>query len=536
MALFSSSEDNPISPLVAKATDSNQTAENWELILDVCDKVNEQLENGPRWAMSSIMRRLADPNANVQIYTLTLISSLAQNCGSKMLREIASKQLCDRLYDMCGDRNVHNRVKTKIASTLETLDKEMAKDPSLKIVHETLVKVQNQYPLLAAGPAKPKKQEITQSDRQREEEELQMVLALSLAEAEGGNGNRQSASGSGTGSGSAGRQQSFTGTVSTSSGYSLYEGDSVNNRQTQNQEQQNDNPQRHTAATVTRVRALYDLNASEDGELSFRKGDIIHVIESVYRDWWRGSLRGEVGIFPLNYVTPLPEPTVEELEKEAQDELNVLAQSRNIEKLLSLLSSTDPNDAMRITENEDLQNLYHSTLSLRPKLARLIEKYSQKRDDLMNLNDKFLSARRTYEQLMEQSINHATHSSQNSAYSMSPPPPPPPQSASSSGSLPQGYHQGYPPPSHRINVQQQHAPAAPNGYSDSNYPPAQSPTQQPPQRRPSQPLGSPPPAQYYQHASQPQQLHYPASSSNQPTAPLPGHRLPYPVNEPPTYR
>ncbi|KAF2088119.1 hypothetical protein K490DRAFT_64793 [Saccharata proteae CBS 121410] len=57
----------------------------------------------------------------------------------------------------------------------------------------------------------------------------------------------------------------------------------------------------------SRVRALFDLEPSEPGELRFRKGDIITVLDkSVYKDWWKGSLRGQTGIFPLNYVERLP--------------------------------------------------------------------------------------------------------------------------------------------------------------------------------------------------------------------------------------
>jgi hypothetical protein len=50
------------------------------------------------------------------------------------------------------------------------------------------------------------------------------------------------------------------------------------------------------------VRALYDFQPTEQGELGFQKGDIVRVIESVYRDWWKGELRGKTGIFPVNYV------------------------------------------------------------------------------------------------------------------------------------------------------------------------------------------------------------------------------------------
>ena len=53
---------------------------------------------------------------------------------------------------------------------------------------------------------------------------------------------------------------------------------------------------------VTRVRALYDFVPSEPSELGFSRGDIITVIDSVYKDWWRGELRGHTGIFPVNYI------------------------------------------------------------------------------------------------------------------------------------------------------------------------------------------------------------------------------------------
>ena len=57
-----------------------------------------------------------------------------------------------------------------------------------------------------------------------------------------------------------------------------------------------ESPPVETVATVSKVRALYDLVSYEPDELSFRKGDVITVIESVYRDWWRGSLpSGKLG-------------------------------------------------------------------------------------------------------------------------------------------------------------------------------------------------------------------------------------------------
>lgn len=136
-------------------------------------------------------------------------------------------------------------------------------------------------------------------------------------------------------------------------------------------------PSGTSAATVSRVRALFDFQPSEPGELQFRKGDVIAVLESVYKDWWKGSLRGQTGIFPLNYVEKLPDPTAEELQREAQMEGDVFGQIKNVEKLLTLLSTR--NSDLNVQENEEITTLYHSTLAIRPKLIELIGKYSQKK-------------------------------------------------------------------------------------------------------------------------------------------------------------
>ena len=197
------------------------------------------------------------------------------------------------------------------------------------------------------------KTEITDVDRAKEEEELQMALALSIRE------KPQPA-------------------AAASAIVPEHQPESSSAPANQAQEAASQAvPSGTSAATVSRVRALFDFQPSEPGELQFRKGDVIAVLESVYKDWWKGSLRGQTGIFPLNYVEKLPDPTVEELQREAQMETEVFGQIKNVEKLLTLLSTrgSEPN----VQENEEITNLYHSTLAIRPKLIELIGKYSQKK-------------------------------------------------------------------------------------------------------------------------------------------------------------
>ncbi|KAG9807376.1 SH3 domain protein, partial [Aureobasidium melanogenum] len=196
---------------------------------------------------------------------------------------------------------------------------------------------------------------------------------------------------------------------------------------------------------------------------AFKKGDVIAVIESVYKDWWKGSLRGQTGIFPLNYVEKLQDPTREELERDAQTEADVFSQIRNVEKLLALLSVRG--ETSRDTGSEDeITDLYNQTLSIRPKLIELIGKYSQKKDEFTQLNEKFIKARRDYEALLESSMSQPQY--------------PAPPARQHSG----GYYNPY--------------PAMQSGYPSQGPPPDQRFYNQPP---PSEPLqqqnayGYPPP-------------------------------------------
>lgn len=108
------------------------------------------------------------------------------------------------------------------------------------------------------------------------------------------------------------------------------------------------------AALVTRVRALHTFEPTEIGELAFDKGDIIKVVDRGYKDWWRGQLRGRTGIFPVNYVEPMPEPTASELAAEAEKEANVFAQAVDVDLLLTMLREMDPSQD-NLADNEEIQ-------------------------------------------------------------------------------------------------------------------------------------------------------------------------------------
>ncbi|KAL7622569.1 ESCRT-0 subunit protein hse1 [Parahypoxylon ruwenzoriense] len=377
--MFRGTAVGPYDEAIAKATDENLTSEDWGAIIEVCDKVSSD-PNGPSQAVQSLIKRLAHRNANVQLYTLELANALSQNCGKNMYRELASRAFTDALLKLANDRNTHQQVKVKILERMKEWSDMFSNDADLGIMYDAYYRLKQSNPTLQP-PSAPQKTGLTDLDRQKEEDELQMALKLSLQEEE--------------------RKKKVPESSSSVAGPSSAAGPSAAVVQA---EPVPSHPTGTTAATVSRVRALYDFIPSEPGELEFKKGDVIAVLESVYKDWWRGSLKGRTGIFPLNYVEKLTDPTPDELQREAQMEAEVFAEIKNVEKLLTLLSTS--NTSPREEDNEEISKLYHQTLAIRPKLIKLIEKYSQKKEDFTQLNEKFIKARRDYESLLESSMSH----------------------------------------------------------------------------------------------------------------------------------
>ncbi|KAK6598825.1 class e vacuolar protein-sorting machinery protein hse1 [Botrytis cinerea] len=495
-------QQNAFDEVVAKATDENLTSENWEYIMDVCDKVTGE-DSGAKDAVASMIKRLAHRNANVQLYTLELANALSQNCGAKMHRELASRAFTDALLRLANDRNTHQQVKAKILERMAEWA-EMFKDPDLGIMSDQYQRLKSQNPNLHP-PSAPSKNRLTDLDRQKEEDELQMALKLSIQDKSSQPKPAQPSSSS------AGPAQS------------------------QQAAQPQQVPSGTTAATVSRVRALHNFQPTDADELQFRKGDIITVVGSVYKDWWRGSLRGKTGIFPLNYVEKLVDPTPEELQREAQMEAEVFAEIKNVEKLLTLLSTSS--SQLDARDNEEITKLYHSTLAIRPKLIELIGKYSQRKDDFTQLNERFIKSCRDYESLLDASMTQAQ-----------------PYQYGRPGQVPQGPQSyGYPPqaarpqqePQRYYTPSQSEPPYQPQPSPSNGYPPQRNgpapfyvvaPGQQPPQSDSHQPYPSQQPPQSESHQQYPGQQP-PQSESHQPypsqQPPQSESYLPYPGQQPP---
>lgn len=358
--------------LINKATDATLTQDNWQYNLDVCDKILEDPEQYCSKAIDALRFKLSLKDGNVLLRSLTLLVAIAENCGSRAQQLIATKSFMQLLLSKMRDPQTHREIKTKITTVLAQLDDSFHRDPSLKPVSEAYREVKLSFPQYLA-PTKPQKFELKDEDA-----DLRTAIELSLRESQ--------------------RQQPLP---------EIPQVECQPQAQPQAQSQAQAQPQAQSQAqqpqrTFSRVRALYDSFSNDPADLKFHKGDVITVIERVYKDWGKGSLRGVIGLFPFNYVTPLYDPTPEELMQEQLKEQEILSRSADVEKLLVLLTrASNDEESLALTQSEEFKTLYQRVVLIKPELATLIDKYRQRKDDLMDLYGKLKTATISYEEMTD---------------------------------------------------------------------------------------------------------------------------------------
>ncbi|KZP01759.1 hypothetical protein CALVIDRAFT_17385 [Calocera viscosa TUFC12733] len=411
---------NPYDEIVTRTTDENLTSEDWNLILTLCDKVTDEGEQGAQEVVAALLKRLAHRNANVQLYSLSLADSLVKNCKVDLRREIASKSFMAGVERIVLDRTTHDKVRKKALFYIkEWLETYTNADENSAMIDETFKKLKDKgYHFEAPDEAPPP--DVGDEARRREEEELQRVLRLSMADTGGREPVVAKAQTTRLSSYAATTSAGPTSpTVRKEPEYQSLNGRSGLSYPPTTAAAPAPAPEPAVAispapapppsatpsgeSTISRVRALHTFEATQRGELAFEKGDIIKVVDRAFKDWWRGQLRGKTGIFPVNYVEVMPDPTPLELQKEAETEAQVFAQAANIDRLLTMLRGLDPSRD-NLADNDEIQELYRQSLSLRPKIVKLIDKYSQKRADLMGMNESFLKARKMFDRMMEESL------------------------------------------------------------------------------------------------------------------------------------
>lgn len=269
---------------VTAATSESNTGENWSSIIQICEMADASADKAKE-TIQSLIKRLQSKNVNVLLFSLTLSNALVVNCSLEVRREISSRPYLDCLKKLLEGKT-HITVKNRIAELMKSWANEFRNESSLSYMVDT-VEMLN----LPSNPPSPQKQKQENVNINKEEEELQLALALSLSQ----------------------HQQQFS--------------------------RPDDTKKAPKPKTLFSVRALYDFNASEEGELGLRAGDIVQVHDcTTFPDWWMGTFEGNHGIFPSNYV----EKIVSESETEKDMEVYLLSQLERIRKLKQAIAQADP--------------------------------------------------------------------------------------------------------------------------------------------------------------------------------------------------
>ncbi|XP_047143304.1 TOM1-like protein 2 isoform X1 [Hydra vulgaris] len=131
---------------IEKATDSLQPSEDWMLILEICDMINET-DEGPKDAIKAIRKRLTSSQKNNKciLYTLVVLEAAVKNCGIRFHKQVASKEFLSDLTKLLGGQKnqvaVSQEVQDKVLSLVQMWSDAFSSSPEfqqVRVCYETL--------------------------------------------------------------------------------------------------------------------------------------------------------------------------------------------------------------------------------------------------------------------------------------------------------------------------------------------------------------------------------------------------------------
>lgn len=334
--------------LVDKATNEANVTEDWQSILECCDYVNAQ-QSRPLECLRAILKRLCHTHPNVSIQAVILLDACVSNCTRKFHLEVASREFLTEARKLLekGHPKVIERFKLMIKKWSEN---EFKTDPELNFIPAFYAQLKKEgYDFTdPTKPQLPKDPNVVISDQ--EEEDIIKALELSMKDVKSPT------------------RSSSSGPRATSNLYPDIQA-SINTDQTSrtsaSQNNQSSSARDSNQRESFKVRTLYDFEAAEDNELTFKAGEVILVTDDRDENWWSGTNQRGEGLFPANFVTkdldaPLDESASSSKSVQFDDQVRVKfleeevteIDESKIDRLLYLIHEADPTGV--ISDSEEL--------------------------------------------------------------------------------------------------------------------------------------------------------------------------------------